>query len=83
MARYVNIQVVHDVSAEKLFLRDLVAAGAVTDLTGALWVSMAETDNSLNSTYTPPSLSSLTVSLHGVLHTVARWTNPTQRGTDL
>ncbi|XP_068183136.1 ST3 beta-galactoside alpha-2,3-sialyltransferase 7 isoform X2 [Antennarius striatus] len=31
-----NAQVVHDVSAEKLFLRDLVAAGAVTDLTGAL-----------------------------------------------
>lgn len=29
-------QVIHDVSAEKLFLRDLVAAGAVTDLTGAL-----------------------------------------------
>lgn len=29
-------QVVHDVSAEKLFLRDLVAAGATTDLTGAL-----------------------------------------------
>lgn len=29
-------QVVHDVSAEKLFLRDLVAAGAVNDLTGAL-----------------------------------------------
>ncbi|XP_056147372.1 ST3 beta-galactoside alpha-2,3-sialyltransferase 7 [Lampris incognitus] len=29
-------QVVHDVSAEKLFLRDLVVAGAVTDLTGAL-----------------------------------------------
>ncbi|XP_070772228.1 ST3 beta-galactoside alpha-2,3-sialyltransferase 7 [Enoplosus armatus] len=29
-------QVVHDISAEKLFLRDLVAAGAVTDLTGAL-----------------------------------------------
>ncbi|XP_012735930.2 ST3 beta-galactoside alpha-2,3-sialyltransferase 7 isoform X1 [Fundulus heteroclitus] len=29
-------QVVHDVSAEKLFLRDLVAAGAVADLTGAL-----------------------------------------------
>ncbi|XP_034008370.1 ST3 beta-galactoside alpha-2,3-sialyltransferase 7 [Trematomus bernacchii] len=29
-------QVVHDVSAEKLFLRDLVAAGAITDLTGAL-----------------------------------------------
>lgn len=29
-------QVVHDVSAEKLFLRDLVAAGAVIDLTGAL-----------------------------------------------
>lgn len=29
-------QVVHDVSAEKLFLGDLVAAGAVTDLTGAL-----------------------------------------------
>ena len=56
MARYMNIQVVHDVSAEKLFLRDLVAAGAVTDLTGALWVSMAETDNSLNSTHTPLSL---------------------------
>ncbi len=30
------IQVVHDISAEKLFLRDLVAAGALTDLTGAL-----------------------------------------------
>ncbi|XP_015233125.1 PREDICTED: lactosylceramide alpha-2,3-sialyltransferase-like [Cyprinodon variegatus] len=29
-------QVVHDVSAEKLFLGDLVAAGVVTDLTGAL-----------------------------------------------
>ncbi|XP_058508217.1 ST3 beta-galactoside alpha-2,3-sialyltransferase 7 isoform X2 [Solea solea] len=29
-------QVVHDVGAEKLFLRDLVAAGAVSDLTGAL-----------------------------------------------
>ncbi|KAM4607357.1 ST3 beta-galactoside alpha-2,3-sialyltransferase 7 [Polymixia lowei] len=29
-------QVVHDVSAEKLFLRDLVASGAVADLTGAL-----------------------------------------------
>uniref|UniRef100_A0A3Q3WWP9 Lactosylceramide alpha-2,3-sialyltransferase n=1 Tax=Mola mola TaxID=94237 RepID=A0A3Q3WWP9_MOLML len=29
-------QVVHDISAEKLFLRDLVVAGAVTDLTGAL-----------------------------------------------
>ncbi|XP_074532238.1 ST3 beta-galactoside alpha-2,3-sialyltransferase 7 [Halichoeres trimaculatus] len=29
-------QVLHDVSAEKLFLRDLVAAGVVTDLTGAL-----------------------------------------------
>ncbi|XP_029962808.1 ST3 beta-galactoside alpha-2,3-sialyltransferase 7 [Salarias fasciatus] len=29
-------QLVHDISAEKLFLRDLVAAGAVTDLTGAL-----------------------------------------------
>ncbi|KAM4599778.1 ST3 beta-galactoside alpha-2,3-sialyltransferase 7 isoform 3-T3 [Fundulus diaphanus] len=29
-------QVVHDVGAEKLFLRDLVAAGAVADLTGAL-----------------------------------------------
>ncbi|XP_047460021.1 ST3 beta-galactoside alpha-2,3-sialyltransferase 7 [Mugil cephalus] len=29
-------QVVHDISAEKLFLRDLVAAGAVADLTGAL-----------------------------------------------
>ncbi|XP_028279681.1 ST3 beta-galactoside alpha-2,3-sialyltransferase 7 [Parambassis ranga] len=29
-------QVVHDISSEKLFLRDLVAAGAVTDLTGGL-----------------------------------------------
>ncbi|XP_037126970.1 ST3 beta-galactoside alpha-2,3-sialyltransferase 7 [Syngnathus acus] len=29
-------QVVHDVSSEKLFLRKLVAAGAVSDLTGAL-----------------------------------------------
>ncbi|XP_077585977.1 ST3 beta-galactoside alpha-2,3-sialyltransferase 7 isoform X2 [Stigmatopora nigra] len=29
-------QVVHDVSSEKLFLRQLVAAGAVNDLTGAL-----------------------------------------------
>ncbi|CAK6953261.1 ST3 beta-galactoside alpha-2%2C3-sialyltransferase 7 [Scomber scombrus] len=29
-------QVVHDISAEKLFLKDLVAAGAVTDITGAL-----------------------------------------------
>ena len=29
-------QVTHDISAEKHFLRDLVAAGAVTDLTGAL-----------------------------------------------
>lgn len=29
-------QVVHDVSAEKLFLNDLVASGAVADLTGAL-----------------------------------------------
>ncbi|XP_076019878.1 ST3 beta-galactoside alpha-2,3-sialyltransferase 7 isoform X2 [Genypterus blacodes] len=29
-------QVVHDVNAEKLFLRDLVAARAVNDLTGAL-----------------------------------------------
>ncbi|XP_057704964.1 ST3 beta-galactoside alpha-2,3-sialyltransferase 7 [Corythoichthys intestinalis] len=29
-------QVVHDVSSEKLFLRQLVAAGAVSDLTGAL-----------------------------------------------
>ncbi|KAM9365065.1 ST3 beta-galactoside alpha-2,3-sialyltransferase 7 isoform 1-T2 [Pholidichthys leucotaenia] len=29
-------QVVHDVSAEKLFLRELVASRAVTDLTGAL-----------------------------------------------
>ncbi|XP_041645386.1 ST3 beta-galactoside alpha-2,3-sialyltransferase 7 isoform X2 [Cheilinus undulatus] len=33
---FMKAQVVHDVSAEKLFLRDLVAAGAVTDLTGAL-----------------------------------------------
>ncbi|TNN75292.1 Lactosylceramide alpha-2,3-sialyltransferase [Liparis tanakae] len=32
----IKAQVVHDVNAEKLFLRDLVAAGAVTDLTGAL-----------------------------------------------
>ncbi|XP_077438668.1 ST3 beta-galactoside alpha-2,3-sialyltransferase 7 isoform X2 [Vanacampus margaritifer] len=29
-------QVVHDVSSEKLFLRELVTAGAVSDLTGAL-----------------------------------------------
>lgn len=36
LVHFVVIQVVHDVSAEKLFLRDLVAAGAVTDLTGAL-----------------------------------------------
>ncbi|XP_008320098.1 ST3 beta-galactoside alpha-2,3-sialyltransferase 7 [Cynoglossus semilaevis] len=40
-------QVVHDVSAEKLFLRDLVAAGAVTDLTGALGVSSAESDDTV------------------------------------
>ncbi|XP_068424626.1 ST3 beta-galactoside alpha-2,3-sialyltransferase 7 [Clinocottus analis] len=32
----IKAQVVHDVNAEKLFLRDLVAAGAVTDLTGVL-----------------------------------------------
>ncbi|XP_024002084.2 ST3 beta-galactoside alpha-2,3-sialyltransferase 7 [Salvelinus sp. IW2-2015] len=32
----IKAQVVHDVSAEKLFLRDLVAAGVLTDLTGAL-----------------------------------------------
>lgn len=32
----VSLQVVHDISAEKLFLRDLVSAGAVTDLSGAL-----------------------------------------------
>ncbi|KAK2921888.1 ST3 beta-galactoside alpha-2,3-sialyltransferase 7 isoform X1 [Channa argus] len=31
-----KVQVIHDVNAEKLFLRDLVAARAVTDLTGAL-----------------------------------------------
>ncbi|KAF7219974.1 ST3 beta-galactoside alpha-2,3-sialyltransferase 7 isoform X2 [Nothobranchius furzeri] len=31
-----KVQVVHDVSAEKLFLRDLVSSGTVTDLTGAL-----------------------------------------------
>lgn len=31
-----NAQLVHDIGAEKLFLRDLVAARAVTDLTGAL-----------------------------------------------
>ncbi len=35
-AYFIIIQVVHDVSAEKLFLKDLVAAGAVADLTGAL-----------------------------------------------
>lgn len=35
-AVFIYLKVVHDVSAEKLFLRDLVAAGAVTDLTGAL-----------------------------------------------
>ncbi|CAL8256440.1 unnamed protein product [Lota lota] len=29
-------QVVHDIGSEKLFLRDLVSSGAVTDLTGAL-----------------------------------------------
>lgn len=58
------IQVVHDVSAEKLFLKDLVAAGAVADLTGALWVSSAETDK--NSTYTP-----LAVSLYEALHNCA------------
>lgn len=34
--RLVSRQVVHDISAEKLFLRDLVASGSVTDLTGAL-----------------------------------------------
>lgn len=34
--RLLSLQVVHDISAEKLFLRDLVAAGATTDLTGAL-----------------------------------------------
>lgn len=33
---FMKAQLVHDISAEKLFLRDLVAAGAVTDLTGAL-----------------------------------------------
>ncbi|XP_029621202.1 ST3 beta-galactoside alpha-2,3-sialyltransferase 7 isoform X2 [Salmo trutta] len=32
----IKAQVVHDVSAEKLFLRELVAAGVLTDLTGAL-----------------------------------------------
>ncbi|XP_037322041.2 ST3 beta-galactoside alpha-2,3-sialyltransferase 7 isoform X2 [Pungitius pungitius] len=32
----IKAQVVHDVNAEKLFLRELVAAGAVEDLTGAL-----------------------------------------------
>ncbi|XP_067092896.1 ST3 beta-galactoside alpha-2,3-sialyltransferase 7 [Osmerus mordax] len=32
----IKAQVVHDVSAEKLFLRELVAVGAVSDLTGAL-----------------------------------------------
>lgn len=34
--RLVSRQVVHDIGAEKLFLRDLVASGSVTDLTGAL-----------------------------------------------
>ncbi|CAN9499817.1 unnamed protein product [Ophioblennius macclurei] len=33
---FMKAQLVHDISLEKLFLRDLVAAGAVTDLTGAL-----------------------------------------------
>ncbi|XP_040035488.2 ST3 beta-galactoside alpha-2,3-sialyltransferase 7 [Gasterosteus aculeatus] len=32
----IKAQVVHDVNAEKRFLRDLVAAGVVADLTGAL-----------------------------------------------
>lgn len=31
-----NSQVVHDIMAEKLFLKDLVAAGVVTDLTGGV-----------------------------------------------
>ncbi len=31
-----NTQVVHDVSAETIFLRELVKSGAVRDLTGAL-----------------------------------------------
>lgn len=48
-------QVVHDVSAEKLFLGDLVAAGAVTDLTGALGVSSTDTEHPVKSTCTPPS----------------------------
>nr|XP_019943030.1 PREDICTED: lactosylceramide alpha-2,3-sialyltransferase-like isoform X1 [Paralichthys olivaceus] len=48
-------QVVHDVSAEKLFLRDLVAARAVTDLTGALGASSIESNHIVNSTCTPPS----------------------------
>lgn len=48
----VYIQVVHDVSAEKLFLRDLVAAGAVTDLTGALGVSRAESDDTVATPWT-------------------------------
>lgn len=34
--RRLSPQVVHDIGAEKLFLRDLVAAGATADLTGAL-----------------------------------------------
>lgn len=33
---YDYIQVVHDITAEKLFLKDLVAAGVVTDLTGGV-----------------------------------------------
>ncbi|XP_017268559.1 ST3 beta-galactoside alpha-2,3-sialyltransferase 7 [Kryptolebias marmoratus] len=33
---FMKAQVVHDISAEKLFLRDLVSSGAVTDLTGAI-----------------------------------------------
>ena len=49
------LQVVHDVSAEKLFLRDLVTARAVTDLTGALGASSMETNHIVNSTCTPPS----------------------------
>lgn len=36
LAHFNVTKVVHDISAEKLFLRDLVAAGAVTDLTGAV-----------------------------------------------
>lgn len=49
------LQVVHDVSSEKLFLRELVAAGAVSDLTGALWSGDADADTNVNSKRIPAS----------------------------